>query len=71
MLAILQYVMVPITQDSDALAGKKISPISVICRLRWRCMLAAIEFDGELGFKTIEIQNVGTDTVLAAEFQAA
>ena len=55
-------------EDADALGREPVGPALVV--LLPVVVRGAIDFDGEFGRRTIEIEDVGTDGVLAAEMEA-
>jgi hypothetical protein len=62
--------MIPESQHNDSMPSQKLGPRSIMILARTVVMPAAIQFDSELCARTIEIQNVIFERMLAAEFIA-
>jgi hypothetical protein len=62
--------VVPEAEDGDALLGEKRAADFVVGAGFVGVVLAAVEFDGELFGVAVEVQDVGRERMLAAEFVA-
>jgi len=53
-----------------AISIQKLGALMIICSATIRTMLAAIQFYDEPGFEAYEVRDIGTNRLLAAEFEA-
>jgi len=66
-VCMFEHVIVPKPQDANVQLIESDCPVSVIASLVGISVLAAIEFDGQSTGRTVEIQNVTGNAMLAAE----
>ena len=62
--------MVPETQDAQSPVLEPRCALLVAIAVGWGVVLPAIEFDDEVVLVAIEVQDVGWERMLAAEFEA-
>jgi hypothetical protein len=65
---LLANLMIPESQHNKSMAGQEFRPRSIASLVRRIVMPAAVQLDGELCARTIEIQDVTVERMLAAKF---
>ena len=63
------YVFGDDPEDQQALLFKPCGPASVVLDAVRERMGRAINLDGQLGFGAVEVEHIGTDGMLSAEFE--
>jgi hypothetical protein len=63
--------MVCVTHNSNATRGQKVTTNSIILWSRTHKVRIAVKLDGKFSFRTIEIDNISSDTMLTPEASAS
>jgi hypothetical protein len=67
---LLANLMIPESQHNKSIAAQEFGPRSIVSLACTVVMSAAVQFDGQLCARTIEIQNVTVERMLTAKFVA-
>jgi len=70
-IGVLEHIMIPEPDDADSETRQNPAALLVVGRLPRIAVLAAVQLDGEILLRAVEIQDVGTGRKLAKELESA